>query len=120
MSGQVGGPQGMPWTLQVEQPGEYTIALRRWPQHIDAAITAPLPTITVRMDKIEGGRAIPAAKARLKIAEQDLTAALPSADAREVVFTVKLPAGRTLMQGWFQDASGGDICGAYYATVTRR
>jgi arylsulfatase len=120
MSGEAGGPQGMPWTVNVEQPGEYTIALRRWPQHIDAAITAPLPKITFRMDSLEGGRAIAAAKARLRIADQDLTAPLPSADAREVVFTLKLPAGRTLLQGWFQDASGGDICGAYYATVTRR
>ena len=42
------------------------------------------------------------------------------ADAKQVTFTLKLAAGRTQLQTWFKDATGKDICGAYYVYVTRK
>jgi hypothetical protein len=37
-----------------------------------------------------------------------------------VIFTIKLKAGRLLMQSWFYDARGDELCGAYFAYVLRR
>jgi hypothetical protein len=61
---------------------------------------------------------LPIAAARLEVAGQSLSAKTAGA-ARGVRFHVDLPAGRTTMQGWFQDASGTDLCGAFYARVCR-
>ena len=36
------------------------------------------------------------------------------------VFEVELPAGKAQLQGWFYDASGKPLCGAYYASVRRK
>ena len=32
---------------------------------------------------------------------------------------MKLTKGKTQLHGWFQDAAGKDLCGAFYATVRR-
>jgi len=34
-------------------------------------------------------------------------------------FQVNLPKGKGRLQGWFRDADGKDLCGAYYALVTK-
>jgi hypothetical protein len=36
------------------------------------------------------------------------------------VFRVWLSAGPTTLQTWLDDASGRELCGAYYAYVSRR
>jgi hypothetical protein len=39
---------------------------------------------------------------------------------KAAIFHVKLKAGtKTRLHGWFQDAAGKDLCGAYYANVRR-
>ena len=38
---------------------------------------------------------------------------------KEVVVRVRLPEGTTTLQAWFQDKSGADQCGAFYAYVQR-
>jgi hypothetical protein len=105
----VGGPRGGFWNVQVEQAGEYEITLRRWPHEIDLALTETI-------DK--KGKALPIAQARLQIAGQDRTAKSSGATAREIVFRVRLPKGKTRLHGWFGDRDGKDLCGAFYATVS--
>ena len=104
----VGGPRGGHWNVQVRRAGDYAVELRRWPPDLDLALTSP-----------EGAasRALPIAAARLAVAGQEVSAPAP-AGAKAVSFRVTLPAGRTRLQAWFQDAAGQDLCGAYYATVT--
>ena len=60
---------------------------------------------------------IKASKARLAIAEVDMTQPVADADAAST-FTVTLKAGKTRLQTWFID-SKGDSRGAYYVYVKR-
>jgi arylsulfatase A-like enzyme len=105
----VGGPRGGPWHVQVDRPGEYEFALRRWPFDLDADLAGNITP---------PGKALPIAAAQLTIAGQQLTAPAP-AHAKEVVLRTRLPAGRTQLRAWFQDAAGQDLCGAFYVKVTR-
>jgi arylsulfatase len=100
------------WNLLVERDGEYEFALTRWPLEANAALDAPAthPTGT--------GKALPIAKARLKIGVFDRSKPVAPGD-KAVVFTVPLKAGPAQLQTWFYDASGTELCGAFYATARR-
>jgi arylsulfatase len=109
-----------PWHLLVEQDGEYEVALRRWPKEADAAVSAGVPAFKGVDGGLPAGKALPVAKARLKVADLDETKAVGAKD-KEVMFTVKLKAGARLpMQSWLYDADGKELCGAYYAYVRRK
>jgi arylsulfatase A-like enzyme len=109
-----------PWHLLVEKDGTYEIALRRWPKEADAALAAGVPAFKGVDGGLPEGKALPIAKARLKIADLDESKPVGPQD-KEVVFTVKLKAGTKLtMQSWLYDAGGKELCGAYFAYVRRR
>ncbi|MBL8830705.1 MAG: arylsulfatase [Planctomycetaceae bacterium] len=104
-----GGPRGGHWNVNVVQPGEYEIALRRWPREIDTALgDASGPQ----------SKALPIATARAMICGQELTGQTRPT-AKEVVLRANLPRGETQLHAWFQDPAGNDLCGAYYAYVRR-
>src|SRR5262245_1463242 len=109
-----------PWHIQAAKAGEYEIALRRWPKEADAAMAAGVPEFKAVDGGLPAGVALPVAKARLKVADLDETKLVAVTD-KEVVFTARLPAGEKLrMQTWLSDASGKDLCGAYFAYVRRK
>ncbi len=109
-----------PWHLLVEQDGKYEIALRRWPKEADAAISAGVPPFKGVDGGLPAGKALPIARARLKIADLDETKAVGPQD-KEVLFTVSLKRGTKLpMQSWFYSADGKELCGAYFAYVRRQ
>jgi arylsulfatase len=109
-----------PWHLWVAQTGTYEIGLRRWPREADAAITAAVPAFKAVDGELPPGKALPIARARLKIADLDATKAVGPQD-KEIVFTVTLAADARLpMQSWFYDAQGRELCGAYFAYVRRK
>jgi len=114
------GPQGGPWNVLVERDGEYEIALARWPFHDPLPLHASRPPQRLTYGSLPEGKAFPIAGAKLEIAGQKLSAKAKLGDST-VLFRVKLPAGtRTQLHGWFQDEAGADLCGAYYAKVTRK
>lgn len=104
------------WAVEVARDGEYEISLRRWPEEVDAPITAAIPD----------GKAISATTARLKIADVDVTKPIPQ-NATAVKFKVKLKAGKTRLQSWFippHRGAGfmdeqGESRGAYYVYAKR-
>lgn len=109
------------WHVKVVEDGEYEIRLRRWPQEAGAAVDAGLkpgadvPGVTAY--RARPGKAVPIRRATLKIGDQQ--AELPvSAGAEEVVFKMKLPAGKTRMSARFFTEDGAWI-GAYYAYVKK-
>jgi len=95
------------WAVEVARDGTYEFALRRWPIEVDAPINAAIP----------GGKGIGATKARLEIADVDVSMPV-SEDARAAVFQVSLKAGKTPLQTWFID-NDGTSRGAYYVYVKR-
>ncbi|MCS6851470.1 MAG: arylsulfatase [Gemmataceae bacterium] len=108
-----------PWHVLIEKDGEYEIALRRWPKEADAPIRAGVPEFKAVVGGLPAGKALPIAKARLQIAGFDETRPVGETD-KEVVFTVQLKAGKTVMQSWFYDSAGQELCGAYFAYVRRK
>ncbi|MHC4477178.1 MAG: arylsulfatase [Planctomycetota bacterium] len=95
------------WAVEAAVDGEYEIELRRWPKEADAPITAA----------IEGGEAISATTAKLRIAGFNETKEIPG-NAKAVTFRTKLRAGKAKLQTWFTDENGQSR-GAYYVYVKR-
>jgi len=95
------------WAVEIERNGTYEFELRRWPREVDAPINEAIP----------GGKAITATKARLKVADVDITRPVP-AEAHAVTFQVKLDAGKTRLQTWLTDDQGASR-GAYYVYAKR-
>jgi len=114
----VGGPTGGHWHILVETAGTYELTLRRWPGQTHAALGAPY-------DAREPGptaasRSFPSiARARAMIAGASATAKADP-QAQGVTVEVKLPAGKTTLEAWFQNADGTDLCGAFFVTVKRK
>jgi arylsulfatase A-like enzyme len=95
------------WAVDVVRDGRYRFELRRWAKEVDAGIN----------EAVEGGKAINATKARLTIADKDLTVPV-SRNAHAVTFELQLKAGKTRLQTWFMDDRGNSR-GAYYVYVKR-
>jgi hypothetical protein len=109
------------WNVTVAQDGEYEFALRRWPREADAAIAGMVPAFRAVAGELPAGVALPIASMRLTVGDVfDEKRPVP-ADAKEVTFTVRLKAGSKLpVQSYCYDASGKELCGAYFAYVTRK
>ncbi len=120
----VGGPRGVHWHVEVAKPGEYEIVLRRWPRESKAALGAKYDA-TPELQKVGGKTYAPPSKAfptiagvQVRIAGKEASAKT-AATVQEVAVKMTLPAGRTTLQAWFQDAEGKDLCGAFFAYVRR-
>jgi arylsulfatase len=108
------------WTVRAAKDGEYEIALRRWPREADAPIAAGVPAFQAVDGMLQPGKALPIAAIRLTVGEV-LDETKIVADAKEVVFSVQLKEGAVLpMQSYCLDASGQELCGAYFAYVRRK
>jgi arylsulfatase len=106
-----------PWHVLVEREGNYEVSLRRWPAEVNAPLTAGLPAFKGVLGDFKAGKALPIAKARLKVANLDKSTRVAK-DDKAVTFQVHLPAGETVLQTWFYDGNGEELCGAYYVYVT--
>jgi arylsulfatase A-like enzyme len=109
-----------PWHLLVERDGTYEVELRRWPREADAAMAAPVPAFKAVDGGLPAGKALPVARARLKLGDLDETKPVGPED-KGVTFTLAMKAGTKLpMQTWLYDAEGKELCGAYFAYVLRK
>ena len=95
------------WAVNIVRAGNYQITLRRWPAELNAPITSA----------VDGGKAIKAVKAKLRIGTIEATQPIP-VGARAVKFQVRLEQGKTDLQSWFIDEDGQSH-GAYYLQAER-
>ncbi len=112
------GACGGPWNVLVDRPGTYEVELRRWPVESGLTLTDPAPAFEAAYGTVEAGVALPVASAVLSHegAEREQT---PAPGAGQVTFSLRLEAGRTKLHGWFRDASGEALSGAFYAYIRR-
>ena len=103
----LGGPRGGPWNIHVERAGDYEISLRRWPPDLDLALNSPQGENSIQLAIAGGTVAVAGIQRSTKVAD----------GAKEIVIRMNLPQGPAQLQAWFQDASGGDLRGAYFATI---
>jgi arylsulfatase A-like enzyme len=106
------------WYLQIAEAGEYEIELRRWPRDAALALNAAAPAATLADGQLPAGRALPITQAELKIQGHPLQHHTQPQD-QAVTFKLQLHEGNTEMQTWFRDASGRELCGAYYVYIRR-
>jgi hypothetical protein len=115
----VGGPTGGHWHILVEEAGEYEFTLRRWPEQTKAALGAKYDPIGLGKPKKDAASFPTIAVAKVDIAGVKAdTKADPKATG--ATLTAKLPAGKTKLKAWFSDASGKDLCGAFFVTVKKK
>jgi arylsulfatase len=114
-----GVPRNGVWHLEVAQAGEYEIELRRWPREAGLPLAAPALTAAHAFGEWPKGTALPIAAARMAVGATKVASPVAPTD-QSVRFTVKLSAGPTTLQTWFDDAAGRELLGAYYVYVTRR
>lgn len=109
------------WAVEIAESGKYEFSLRRWPSEVNKPITSTVPASEPVPDVVNpypAGKAISATKARLKIANVDVSKPIPK-EAATVRFQVQLEAGKTRLQTWFIDEKSGESRGAYYVYVKR-
>jgi Sulfatase len=118
-----------PWNIQVDRAGDYEIRLRRWPEESGLALgaidsdrvlrTEVNPSPGNKTDEMVPSKALPIARARLKVGDQDQAIDVALTD-QAAVFDLHLAPGRTQLQTWFLGPQGGELCGAYYVYVRRK
>jgi len=107
------------WMLEVERPGTYRFELRRYPKEAATPMAAAFPATEREFKKFPACRALPVAKARLKIGNVDRTISVRPTDCA-AVFDVDLPKCSVEMKTWLLDVDSKELCGAYYVDVTRQ
>ncbi len=112
-----GPPRGGPWQIEVEQDGGYYVDLSRWPFHLDRSMTIKGPASTIGGMPISQGTALPIASASLSLNDAAPVTVHSEQHAASIRFELSLKQGRNTLQGWFSDASGKDLAGAYYGRV---
>lgn len=114
-----GPPRGGAWRIEVVQSGEFLVELSRWPFHLNHRLSVEGPGATIGGASIVTGEALPVASASLSLDGGPPVTAEAGPDATLVRFEVVLGQGCQRLQGWFRDASGKDLAGAYYGRVRR-
>lgn len=116
------------WNVNFVEAGTYEFHLRRWPKEIDLAIDASLEPGAdvpgVKAMRTTPGKPIPAVKAELSIGESKnkegklFYTGSVKPGSKEVVYKMKVPAGKTRMSAVFKTAKG-EVFGAYYVYVKK-
>jgi hypothetical protein len=114
------------WRVNVERPGRYRVAVRRWPETLDLPISAPLDTPAAEelLEQTDGrrhgmeSRTITPAAARVRLFDRERRQACDGSEV-EVLFELDVrQTGVTELEAWFADGAGAEQ-GAYYVVVKR-
>ncbi|MFK7734729.1 MAG: arylsulfatase [Pirellulaceae bacterium] len=110
------------WNVFVAEAGTYEFRLRRWPEETDLPINASLPPGApvpgVAAYRTQPGKAIAPIRASIAIADLKETKAI-AAGEKEIVFELKLPAGKTRLKTLFSTSDGEEF-GAYFVYVEKQ
>jgi len=110
------------WNVFIHEAGDYEIRLRRWPLEIDLPIDAELAAGAAvpgqRAFRETPGAAIKPTKVSLTVGDKRASSNVP-AGAKEVVFNMSLPKGKTKMAGLFE-TEDGETYGTYFAYVKKK
>jgi arylsulfatase len=106
------------WYLDVAEPGNYEIELRRWPREAELPLSAACPAKPLSDGRLAAGAALPIARASLEISGREQSQEVAS-HATCAVFRVALERGPVELKTTLLDSAGTPLLGAYYAYVRR-
>lgn len=110
------------WNVDVEQPGKYTISLRRWPEElrlpIDAAVLPEDANSHIYAPGDGSCKTVVRVKARITLFDREWTQSVQHG-MEAVTFAIDMEqTDETQLEAWFSDATGTET-GAYYVYVDR-
>ena len=110
------------WPVEVEKAGRYRFELRRWPEEAGVAIRSGVPALPKGdgdrlVDPRPEGVALPIVRARLRVADVDLSEPVEVKD-QVIRFEVELEKGPSELRAEFISEKG-DVWGAYYVMIER-
>ncbi len=110
------------WAVDVEQPGDYRLSLRRWPEELGLPIEEALSeeglSRLAPYNVVEQCGTIRPTKALVRLFDEERTFDVAQG-AEEVSVILHVDrTGETRMEAWFEDESG-ERQGAYYVHVER-
>jgi arylsulfatase A-like enzyme len=108
------------WDIDVSNPGEYSIELRRWPREADMEICAGVPASTAPIPggkPFGPGKALNITEALVKIGNLEESLKVGPVD-KSIVFRMKLPEGKTQLQTRFTNGTDVSV-GAYYVYLKK-
>lgn len=114
-----GSPKGGPWNLFVKEGGKYQLELSRWPFHLNRKLTLAGPAKSVGGTNIRPGKALPIASGCVSINHAEPIENKTEINASTITLVAGLKAGKNVLQAWFKDAEGKDLCGAYFVRLTK-
>lgn len=113
-----GPSKGGVWHINVKQDGMYRIELRRWPFHLQQALTTQGIGKAVGGYKLRRGKALPIQYGCLSInGKPEMTRESTGPDAEGITMETRLSKSDNTIQAWFKDQQQNDVCGAYYLKV---
>ena len=120
--GKVAGAESMGgiWEIEVEKDGEYLVRLSRWPFYMDRPLSSIGPAETIGGMPIDPGEALPIESGSLSVNGEEPIMAEPNAGVTFIEMRIELSKGRHALQGWFHDAQGTRLSGAFYGRVIRQ
>ena len=117
--GRVAGANSMGgiWEIEVEKAGAYLVRLSRWPLYMDRSLSSIGPAETIGGMPIDPGRALPIESGSLSVDGNKPIVAKPIASDSFIEMRIELSEGQHSLQGWFHDAQGTRLSGAFYGRV---
>ena len=117
--GRVAGANSMGgiWEIEVEKAGAYLVRLSRWPLYMDRSLSSFGPAETIGGMPIDPGRALPIESGSLSVDGNKPIVAKPIASDSFIEMRIELSEGQHSLQGWFHDAQGTRLSGAFYGRV---
>ena len=117
--GRVAGANSMGgiWEIEVEKAGTYLVRLSRWPLYMDRSLSSFGPAETIGGMPIDPGRALPIESGSLSVDGNKPIVAKPIASDSFIEIRIELSEGQHSLQGWFHDAQGTRLSGAFYGRV---
>lgn len=114
-----GDPKGGPWHIFVKQGGKYQLELSRWPFHLNRALTVAGPNKAVGGTALRTGEAVPVALGSVSLNNHTPLVVNANPNATKITVDMDINAGKNILQAWFKDKDGNDLCGSYFVRIKK-
>jgi arylsulfatase B len=108
------------WAVKFVEEGDYKLTLRRWPResgaNLDASLAPGKPVPGMVAFRETPGKSLKFKMAGIKIGDRTLEKKVSGGEG--TTFDMRLPAGETFIEAWFNTADGEQV-GAYYVVVEK-
>ena len=105
------------WEIEAEKAGAYLVLLSRWPFYMERPLSSVGPAETIGGMPIDPGEVLPIKSGSLSLDGKEPIVAEPNSSDTFVEIRIELSKGRHSLQGWFHDAQGARLSGAFYGRV---